>query len=249
MPKLLMEWTSRSIPALIILLAACAPIPQRAGIPTQWHASPNFDARRPNFVIIHHTSDDTVEQALGTLTDPTRAVSAHYLIGRDGAIHQLVDERTRAWHAGESKWGANTDINSSSLGIELDNNGHEPFPSAQLSALLALLTDIQERYNIPRANVLGHADVAPRRKTDPSRYFPWKTLAEHGFGLWCDPPFPGLPASSDDSVALQALGYDISDVQAAIGAFKLHFSPHESSRVMNDQDRSLLHCLIQEKAR
>jgi len=200
-------------------------------------------------VIIHHTSDDTVGEALGTLTDPRRAVSAHYLIGRDGAVHQLVDERARAWHAGESKWGANTDINSSSLGIELDNNGREPFPGAQISALLALLTDIQTRYSIPKANVLGHADVAPRRKTDPSRYFPWKTLAEHGLGLWCDPPYAERPVPFDDAVELQALGYDVSDVEAAIGAFKLHFLADESSRVMSDHDRALLHCLIQEKAR
>jgi len=244
-----MEWTNRSIAALCMVLAACAPVPQRAGIPTQWHASPNFDDRRPNFVIIHHTSNDTVGKALGTLTDPRRAVSAHYLIGRDGDVHQLVDERARAWHAGESKWGADTDINSASLGIELDNNGYEPFPAAQISALLALLTDIQTRYAIPKANVLGHADVAPRRKTDPSRYFPWKTLAEHGFGLWCDPPFPAPPVPFDDSVELQALGYDVSDIEAAIGAFKLHFLPDESSRVMSDQDRALLHCLIQEAAR
>ena len=200
-------------------------------------------------MIIHHTSDDTVGEALGTLTDPRQAVSAHYLIGRDGAAHQLVDERARAWHAGESKWGANTDINSSSLGIELDNNGREPFPGAQISALLALLTDIQTRYSIPKANVLGHADVAPRRKTDPSRYFPWKTLAEHGLGLWCDPPYAERPVPFDDAVELQALGYDVSDVEAAIGAFKLHFLADESSRVMSDHDRALLHCLIQEKAR
>ena len=244
-----MKWTSRSISALFLVLVACAPVPQRAGIPIQWRASPNFDDRRPNFVIIHHTSDDTVGEALDTLTDPGRAVSAHYLIGRDGAVHQLVDERNRAWHAGESKWGADTDINSSSLGIELDNNGHEPFPPAQISALLELLTDIQTRYAIPKANVLGHADVAPRRKTDPSRYFPWKTLAEHGFGLWCDPPFAAPPVPFDDSFELQALGYDVSDVEAAIGAFKLHFLPDESSRVMSDEDRSLLYCLIREKAR
>lgn len=200
-------------------------------------------------MIVHHTGDDTLGEALGTLTDPGRAVSAHYLIGRDGAVHQLVDERARAWHAGESKWGANTDINSSSLGIELDNNGREPFPGAQISALLALLADIQTRYSVPKANVLGHADVAPRRKTDPSRHFPWKTLAEHGFGLWCDPPYAERPVPFDDAVELQALGYDVSDVEAAIGAFKLHFLADESSRVMNDQDRALLHCLIQEMAR
>ena len=247
MIELLTTWARRPIPVLMIFLAACAPAPQRAGIPTQWQPSPNFDERRPNFVIIHHTGDDSAGQALGTLADPGRAVSAHYLIGRDGAIFQLVDERSRAWHAGESRWGANSDINSSSIGIELDNNGREPFPGAQISALLGLLTDIQQRYGIPRVNFLGHADVAPRRKVDPSRYFPWATLAAHGFGLWCHRPLQLLPAPLDDAMALQALGYDVSDTQAAIGAFRRHFLGDDDARALNDEDRSLLRCLLDEK--
>ena len=194
-----------SLLALSLLLAACAPVPQRAGIPTTWQGSPNFNERKPNFVIIHHTSDDTVDQALRTLANPARSVSAHYLIGRDGTIIQLVDERARAWHVGESKWGADTDLNSASLGIELDNNGNEPFADPQISALLRLLADIKERYHIPAANFLGHADVAPKRKTDPSRYFPWKALADHGFGLWCDPPFAEPPLAFDATAALSAL--------------------------------------------
>ncbi|MFH1604798.1 MAG: N-acetylmuramoyl-L-alanine amidase, partial [Pseudomonadota bacterium] len=212
---------------LALLLAACAPVPQRAGIPTEWLASPNFSDRKPNFVIIHHTSDDTVDQAVRTLADPVREVSAHYLIARDGRIIQLVDERARAWHAGESKWGSNTDINSASLGIELDNNGREPFADVQVSALLRLLADIKERHRIPSANFLGHADVAPQRKTDPSRYFPWRRLAGEGFGLWCDPPLPEPPAGFDVKAALRALGYDIGNLDAAIRAFRLHFLPDE----------------------
>lgn len=235
----------RSLLALLMVLAACAPVPQRAGIPTLWQASPNFNDRKPNFVIIHHTGGDTADHALRTLGDPLRGVSAHYLIARDGKIIQLVDERARAWHAGESKWGANTDINSSSLGIELDNNGHEPFPDAQISALLRLLTDIDERHHIPRENVLGHADVAPKRKSDPSRYFPWQRLAEQGFGRWCDPPFPEPPAASDATAELRALGYDVSDVDAAIRAFTLHFLPDEISSELTDRSRALLYCLYQ----
>ena len=234
--------------ALSMALAACAPVPQRAGIPTKWQASPNFNERRPNFVILHHTSNDTVEQALRTLSDPARSVSAHYLIGRDGAIIQLVDERARAWHVGESKWGANTDINSASLGIELDNNGREPFPEAQIAALLRLLADISERYHIPAANFIGHADVAPKRKVDPSRYFPWKTLADRGFGLWCDPPYPEPRAPFDPTAALRALGYDTADVGAAIGAFKLHFLPDERSPALTDSSRGLLYCLYRKSA-
>jgi N-acetylmuramoyl-L-alanine amidase len=235
--------------ALLALLVACAPMPQRASIPTTWRGSPNFSERKPNFVIIHHTSDDSVDQALRTLADPLRSVSTHYLIGCDGTIIQLVDERARAWHAGESKWGADTDINSASLGIELDNNGHEPFAEAQISALLCLLTDIRERYHIPAANFLGHGDVAPRRKSDPSRYFPWKTLADRGFGLWCDPPFPEPPSRFDATAALRALGYDTGDVVAAFLAFKLHYVPDDLSPELSDRSRALLNCLYEKAGR
>jgi len=238
-----------SLLALALLFAACAPAPQRAGIPTTWQGSPNFDDRKPNFVLIHHTGNDSVGQALRTLTDPARGVSAHYLIGRDGTIIQLVDERARAWHAGASKWGAATDLNSDSLGIELDNNGREPFSDAQISALLRLLADIMERHRIPAANFVGHADVAPRRKTDPSRHFPWKTLADHGFGLWCDPPFPEPPLPFDATAALRALGYDTGDAGAAIRAFNLHFLPDDVSSELSARSRAVLYCLYQKADR
>jgi N-acetylmuramoyl-L-alanine amidase len=244
-----MSLIRNSMLALAALLAACAPLPQRAGIPTSWQGSPNFNERKPNFVVIHHTSDDSAEQALRTLSNPLRPVSAHYLIARDGAIIQLVDERARAWHAGESKWGSNTDLNSASLGIELDNNGREPFAAAQVSALLELLTDIKARYHIPTENFLGHADVAPRRKTDPSRFFPWRTLAQAGFGLWCDPPFEAPPAAFDTLAALRALGYDTADGAAAIRAFTLHFVPDESTPGLGDLGRGLLYCLYRKAER
>lgn len=229
---------------LAIMLAACAQLPPPVGAPAQWRPSPNFNERKPNFVVIHATSNDTVERALRTLTDPQRKVSAHYLIGRDGQVFQLVDERARAWHAGESKWGADTDLNSVSLGIELDNNGDEPFPDVQISALLTLLDDIQKRYRIPAANYVGHADVAPRRKVDPSAYFPWARLARHGYGLWCDPPLPEPPAAMDTTLALRALGYDVSDLEAAIGAFKRHFMQEEGTTELTDIDRGMLYCLL-----
>ena len=243
-----MIWNRILLLSLLLALAACAPVPQRAGIPTEWQASPNFGERKPNFIILHHTSDDAIDQALLTLTDPLRSVSAHYLVGRDGRIVQLVDERARAWHAGESKWGANTDLNSASLGIELDNNGREPFPDAQITALLRLLADIKERYRIPAANVLGHADVAPGRKVDPSGYFPWKTLARQGYGLWCDPPYPEPPPAFDAALELRALGYDTEDVAAAVRAFKLHFLPDDAAPGLDQAGRALLYCLRQKSA-
>ena len=231
-----------------LLLAACASAPERVGAPSaSWLPSPNFDDRRPQFVVIHHTSNDTVAQALAVLRDPAREVSAHYLVGRDGRVYQLVDESKRAWHAGVSRWGGDADVNSSSIGIELDNDGMEPFPEAQITALLALLADIQARYKIPRANFLAHGDVAPARKVDPSVYFPWKTLAEHGFGLWCDDPPEPAPEGFDPTLALQALGYDVSNLHAAIAAFGRHYlGTDEAGPELTERGKAVLACLVAE---
>src|SRR5438128_1164169 len=83
---------------LALLLGACALAPVRTTLPAQWRPSPNFDQRRPNFIVIHHTSEDTAKEAIATLSDRAGEVSAHYVIGRDGTLYQLVDERLRAWH-------------------------------------------------------------------------------------------------------------------------------------------------------
>jgi N-acetylmuramoyl-L-alanine amidase len=233
---------------LCAALAGCAGTPVGSGLPRQWQASPNHDERRPNFVIIHHTTNDTAERGLRTLSDPLSKVSAHYLIGRDGVLYQLVDERARAWHAGASYWGGNRDINSASIGIELDNNGDEPFADEQIVALLALLQDLRTRYAIPAINVLGHADVAPRRKADPSRHFPWRRLAAQGFGLWCEPPYPPAPPGFDSLLALQAVGYDVARPEAAIAAFRLHYMPQTADASPDAAlDTALLACLAERK--
>ncbi|MFZ2853606.1 MAG: N-acetylmuramoyl-L-alanine amidase [Rhodocyclaceae bacterium] len=235
-----------AIAAIVIaLLAACAPLPPHSGLPAQWVPSPSFDARRPNLVILHHTSNDTLDRALRTLTTPERKVSAHYLIGRDGRILQLVDEGARAWHAGKSWWGGQTDVNSASLGIELDNSGSEPFADAQIDALLLLLADLRERHRIPAANFIGHADVAPTRKDDPSPLFPWQRLAEQGFGLWCEAPLPAAPAGYDLALALAALGYDPGTPEASRRAFARHFIGEEASA---EQESAVAQCLLQKKA-
>ena len=225
-------------------LAACAPLPERAGIPTRWVPSPNFNARSPAFVVVHYTSSVSAAHALRTLTNPVAEVSAHYLIRRDGTILQLVDERMRAWHAGESRWGATVDVNSASIGIELDNDGFEPYPAALIDALLALLADLRERHHVPAANVIGHSDVAPARKRDPGPLFPWRTLAAHGFGLWCEPPFPPARAGFDPLLGLRAIGYDTRDAEAAIGAFRLHFVPGLPADAPLERDSALIQCLV-----
>lgn len=231
---------------LLVALTACAPAPVRTSLASRWTPSPNFDARRPDFVIIHHTSDNEIDAALATLTNPAREVSAHYLIERDGTLYQLVDERARAWHAGKSKWGFETDLNSASIGIELDNNGHEPYTEPQVASLLALLADLKARYHIPTANFLGHGDIAVGRKVDPSALFPWKRLADRGFGLWCDPgPFqPLVPV--DVPLSLQSLGYDVSDPEAATRAFNRHFMGVEDSAQLTPEAAGVLDCLVRE---
>lgn len=237
----------RWMTAAAVLLSSCAQMPVYTTLPVEVRPSPNVGERRPNYVIIHHTTNDTVERALATLTNPAREVSAHYLIARDGRIIYLVDELKRAWHAGDAYWGGNRDINSSSIGIELDNNGREPFADAQIIALLELLGDLKARWVIPTANFLGHGDVAPGRKVDPSALFPWRRLAAAGFGLWCEPPFDPVATGLDDATLLSAMGYDVSVPWSAVAAFKRRWAPQDAAPELSEQQRGMLQCLIRKQ--
>ena len=238
---------------LTLISGACTSLPQHTGLPQYTRLplierpSVNFGVRRPNFVIIHHTSDNSAEESLRTLTNPLRQVSSHYLIGRDGKLYYLVDELARAWHAGDAYWGGTTDLNSASIGIELDNNGFEPFAEPMIETLLQLLEDLKTRYKIPTANFLGHGDIIPGRKVDPSRYFPWRRLAQNGFGVWCDPPYPVASQVQDDALLLAALGYDVTRLDPARAAFRRRFLAQESASALNDSERALLQCLIARK--
>lgn len=230
------------------MLSGCGTLPGGPAGTYEWVPSPNYNARRPNYVVLHQTSNGDAATALRTLTNPLKSVSAHYLIGRDGHVQQLVSEDARAWHAGASWWGGLTDLNSASIGIELDNDGEEPFADAQIAVLLPLLADLKARYKIPAANFIGHADIAPRRKADPSRLFPWRTLAAQGFGLWCEPgeslpPLPGF----DAMLGLQALGYDTRDAEMATQAFRRHFAGDDSSGALDAADLARLQCLLRKK--
>jgi N-acetylmuramoyl-L-alanine amidase len=200
----------------------------------------NFNLRKPNFVILHHTAQNSCEQTLTTFTTVKSQVSAHYVICKDGTVHHMLNDYLRAWQAGVSKWGNATDINSLSIGIEIDNNGFEPFTEPQINSLLELLDRIKKAYNIPAANFIGHADIAPGRKVDPNRYFPWQKLAENGFGLWYDTTGVQVPANFDDMQALRIIGYDIIKPEAAIQSFKLHFVQTDSTKTINDDDRKIL---------
>lgn len=202
--------------------------------------SPNFNERVPaadgtviDMLVLHYTGMADGAVALRRLCDPASRVSAHYLVGEDGTVHALVDERHRAWHAGVSGWGPETDINSRSIGIELVNPGHalgyRDFPAAQLAALIDLAGDIVTRQSIPAHRVLGHSDVAPSRKQDPGERLDWAALARAGIGLW--PPdgiADGAPPRRDAFLdSLARFGYPVLDNDAAcvIDAFHRHFNP------------------------
>jgi N-acetylmuramoyl-L-alanine amidase len=219
------------------------PLQDSISLSTAWIGTSNFDLRKPNFVIIHHTAQNSCDQTLKTFTTPASKVSAHYVICKDGSVHHMLNDYLRAWQAGLSKWGNATDINSLSIGIELDNNGFETFTAEQINSLLDLLALLKKAYSIPAPNFIGHADVAPGRKVDPNRNFPWQELAEKGFGLWYDTTATLVPDHFDTLRALRIIGYDIAHPQAAIQSFKLHFIQQDSSTTLSDADLKILYDL------
>ena len=207
----------------------------------QWIGSVNFGIRKPNFVIIHHTAQDSLAQTIKTFHSTRAGTSAHYVISRDGKVVQMVNDYLRANHAGVSKWGKNTDLNSSSIGIELDNNGiGDVWQDAQINSLMKLLATLKKKYVIPQSNFIGHSDIAPGRKNDPKN-FPWKKLAENGFGYWYDEVLQPAPADFDSEKALRYIGYNTAKLPAAIEAFKLHFIQTDVTKTLTPFDLSVLY--------
>jgi len=217
---------------------------QKTGVHSEWRQAEaiHYDVRKPNFVIIHHTAQDSVGQTIKTFQIPRTKVSSHYVIGRNGEIIQMLNDYVRSWHAGVAKWGSIVDMNSCSIGIELDNNGREPFPDAQINSLMTVLDTLKSRYLIPDNNFIGHADIAPARKNDPSVFFPWKKLANRGFGIWYDEGQLITPPDSFNAIdALKIIGYDTSNLKAAIVAFKRKFIVRDTTPELTLYDKSILY--------
>ncbi|RYF87019.1 MAG: hypothetical protein EON98_01820 [Chitinophagaceae bacterium] len=148
------------------------------------------------------------------------------------------------WHGGVAKWGTNTDINSASIGIEIDNNGVDSFSIAQVNTLLSLLGNLKKAYGIPAANFIGHSDIAPTRKVDPNVTFPWKRLADAGFGLWwSDTTNVVVPPSFNNLQALRIIGYDTKDSSAVIQAFNRKYLQQDKLGVITDGGRKILYTL------
>jgi N-acetylmuramoyl-L-alanine amidase len=227
------------------------------------HPSPNIEPRfrglTPTILVMHYTGLESVERSLDVLSRPDCKVSCHYVVDVDGRVIQMVAEDMRAWHAGVSSWLGETDINSASIGIEIQNPGHAlgypEFPEAQMRAVIALSQDICERNAIAPERVLAHSDIAPSRKIDPGEKFDWGRLAAEGVGYWLlaepiDPRDEGLGPGADgkDVEAARRLlaqyGYGVSregpldaDLGFVLRAFQLHFRP---ARVDSRLDRSTM---------
>ncbi len=229
--------------------------------------SPNFDdrpeGRTPDMLILHYTGLPSLAESIARLCDAAAKVSCHYLIDEEGGVYALVDEDKRAWHAGVAFWAGERDINGCSIGIELQNPGHEfgyrAFPEPQMAALEDLAGDLVTRYAIAPSRVLAHSDVAPMRKTDPGELFDWARLAAAGIGRWCetvdpegDDIAPLKPGDTGQTVRelqdeLARFGYGIEatgdyDVQthAVVAAFQRHFRPSKVDGIADAATRACL---------
>jgi N-acetylmuramoyl-L-alanine amidase len=225
--------------------------------------SPNIEPRRnglnPSILLLHYTGLESMAKAIDWLCLAGSGVSCHYGIDVDGRVTQMVAEDVRAWHAGDSIWAGESDINSASIGIEIHNPGHAlgypDFPEAQMQMVERLSRDIIARHGIRPERVLAHSDVAPMRKKDPGEKFPWVRLARAGIGHWVAPAAvvegdEGLgrgaaePRIAAFQVALRRYGYGIEPTgvidertEFVVTAFQRHFRPE---RVDGRIDRSTI---------
>lgn len=201
--------------------------------------SPNHGERRggvkPHLVVLHYTAMFSFDAARDRLCDPAHEVSAHWLLDADGRAEQLVDEGRRAWHAGAGAWGGVTDVNSASIGIELQNPGHMPFPEPQMAALERLLAAIMQRWGIAPAGVIAHSDLAPNRKSDPGPHFDWRRLALGGLSVW---PLARQGLASGFVPDARRFGYPETDEASLLRAFRLRFRPWAKGPV-DDVDAAL----------
>ncbi len=155
--------------------------------------SPNFSLpKRPHnkikFVVIHYTGMKKESLAIKRLCNPVTKVSSHYFLKKNGNVLELVPDLYEAWHAGKSSWKKYSSLNKFSIGIEIQNSGHdnsyENFSSKQIISLKSLLKYLVKTYKIDKKYILGHSDIAPNRKKDPGEKFPWKDLSKIKLCNW-----------------------------------------------------------------
>lgn len=221
--------------------------------------SPNQNERAngqtPSVLILHYTGTKTAQEADEVYMTPDR-VSPHYMIDRDATITRYVDEEKRSWHAGLSSWAGQKDINSTSIGIEVVNGGHEAglpdFPDVQIAGLIELINDIRSRWAIADHDVLGHSDIAPGRKIDPGEKFPWTKLHQAGIGLM---PRDGASWAGEIDTkielfaALRQWGYDYTDnLDQMIHEFRRHYLSHTFDEAYDERKvYAAINSLIEQK--
>jgi N-acetylmuramoyl-L-alanine amidase len=216
--------------------------------------SPNQAPRtEPVDVLVLHYTELPLNESLDILRDAAKPhrVSAHYVLAEEGTVYRLVPEDRVAWHAGRSHWRGRDQLNATSIGIEIVNlhGDHHDYPPAQITALIALCHGIITRHStiVPR-NVVGHSDIAPKRKIDPGLRFPWSTLAQAGMGLW--PRNGAVPLEGDMQAALQRFGYPppdaANDLAASdiIASFQRRFRPARTDGMDDRETRALLADLL-----
>ncbi len=236
------------------------------------YPSPNFDERPAGAVIdtvvLHYTDMHSAEAALARLADPEAKVSAHYLVAEDGRIYSMVEDRRRAWHAGESHWRGVNGMNATSIGIEIANlghsNGYPEFPARQMDAVLELVRALKAEHGIDDRGIVGHSDIAFLRKQDPGEKFPWAWLAEQGVGIF---PFGAKPIlgaelkRGDSGTVVMKLqqslanwGYGLKidgaygeKTEACVIAFQRHYRPDDLSGVWDNACAgrlAMLHAMV-----
>ena len=218
-------------------------------------ASPNHAPRLADAaidVLVLHYTELPLKESLDILRDGAREhrVSAHYVLAENGTLYRLVPEDRVAWHAGHSHWRGREALNATSIGVEIVNlhGDRHDYPGPQIAALIELCRGILARHPaiVPR-NVVGHSDIAPKRKIDPGLRFPWATLARAGIGLW--PRAGARPLEGDMQMALQRFGYPPAvDVTTAdvVAAFQRRFRPARADGVSDPETRALLADLLEQ---
>jgi N-acetylmuramoyl-L-alanine amidase len=247
-----------------LALGGCATTAQ----PDKTYLAEGQDSR-VQFLIIHFTAEN-LEKSLRYLTKGP--VSSHYLVTDEPTprVLQLVDENKRAWHAGVSSWGLAGALNASSVGIEIVNLGpvraadgsvaYQPFPDAQVDAVIKLSKEIVARHGIKPSHVLGHSDIAPQRKDDPGPKFPWKKLADAGLISWPDPERvrtrrigfdASLPSVAWFQKSLAAFGYGVpqsgeldKETRRVISVFQMRYRPSRYDGEPDAETAALLDALV-----
>ena len=200
-------------------------------------STPKREKKSIKFIIIHYTGMKSESLAIKKLTEPDSKVSSHYFIKNSGEIINMVPDLYEAWHAGKSSWRNYKSLNRYSIGIEINNPGHQhgyrTFKIKQISSLKKLLNSLVKKYKIKKNCILGHSDIAPKRKKDPGEKFPWKKLAKNKLCLWHNLNEKNIKKYRNQKISLKdrnifiknlyKIGYSKQNLKFIIKAFQRRF--------------------------